>query len=91
MESKTHGSSTSVVEVTNISRHGFWVLLDESELFLPFQDFPWFRDAPVGEILKVERLGPKHLYWPDLDIDIHVDSIEHPDQFPLVSKNKSQE
>jgi len=91
MESKTHGSSTSVVEVTNISLHGFWVLFDERELFLPFQDFPWFRDAPVGGILKVERLGAKHLYWPDLDIDIHVDSIEYPDQFPLVSKNKSDE
>ena len=91
MESKTHGSNTSVVEVTNISCHGFWVILDERELFLPFQDFPWFRVAPVGEILKIERLGPKHLYWPDLDIDIHVDSIEHPDQFPLVSKNKSHE
>lgn len=91
MESKRRGSNTSVVEVTNISRHGFWILLDERELFLPFQDFPWFRDAPIGGILKVEQLNAKHLFWPDLDIDIHVDSIEHPDQFPLVSKNKSPE
>lgn len=91
MESKTPGSNTSVVEVTNISRHVFWILLDERELFLPFQDFPWFRDAPIGRILRVEGLGAKHLYWPDLDIDIHVDSIEHPDQFPLVSKNQSHQ
>jgi hypothetical protein len=28
------------VEVTNISRHGFWILLDDRELFLPFEEFP---------------------------------------------------
>ena len=89
MESKMHGSNTSVLEVTNISRHGFWILLDEKELFLSFQDFPWFQDAPIGAILKVERLSATHLYWPNLDVDLHVDSIEHPDQFPLLAKTKS--
>ena len=79
----------TVLEVTNISGHGFWILLDERELFLPFQDFPWFRDASVTKILKVERLSAHHLYWPDLDVDLHVDSIEHPDRFPLVAKNLS--
>jgi hypothetical protein len=29
--------------------------------------------------------GPEHLYWPDLDIDLSVESIEHPERFPLVS------
>lgn len=85
------GSSISVVEVTNFSRHGFWILLDERELFLPFQNFPWFREAPIGGILKVEQLSAKHLYWPELDIDIHVDSIEYPEQFPLDSINTSHE
>jgi hypothetical protein len=28
------------------------------------------------------------LYWPDLDIDLAVDSIEHPEQYPLVSQVK---
>ena len=28
----------------------------------------------------------QHLYWPDLDIDLAVESIDHPEQFPLVSK-----
>ena len=91
MESKTHGPSTSVIEVTNISRHGFWILLDERELFLSFQEFPWFKDAQIGVILKVERLNATHLYWPDLDIDIHIDSIEHPEQFPLFAKSQPQE
>jgi hypothetical protein len=32
--------SSLEVEVTNISPHGFWLLLDGRELFLPFADFP---------------------------------------------------
>jgi hypothetical protein len=27
-----------------------------------------------------------HLYWPDLDIDLAVESIRHPEKFPLVSR-----
>jgi hypothetical protein len=75
-----------VVEVTNISKHGFWLLLDDKELFLPFEQFPWFKDAPVRSILNVELLHQRHLYWPDLDVDLTVESIEHPERFPLVSK-----
>ena len=74
------------VEVTNISKHGFWLLLKDEELFLPFAEFPWFRDVAVGKILNVELPSPKHLYWPELDVDLSVQSIRYPDKFPLVSK-----
>lgn len=86
MKSAALGANTSSVEVTNISRHGLWLLLEDEELFLPFSDFPWFQKAPVGEILNVERPSPNHLYWPELDVDLAVESIRHPEQFPLVSK-----
>lgn len=86
MKSKALGTNISEVEVTNISQHGFWLLLDDRELFVPFSEFPWFKDAPVGSILKVELPHPGHLYWPDLDVDLAVESIEHPERFPLVSK-----
>ena len=64
------GTATSEVEVTNISKHGFWILLDERELFLPFDQFPWFEQAPVGAILEVERPSAHHLYWPKIDVDL---------------------
>lgn len=86
MTSVAHGVSTSPVEVTNISRHGFWLLLNDEELFLPFSEFPWFRDVTVGKILHVELPAPNHLYWPDLDVDLAVESIRHPERFPLVSQ-----
>jgi hypothetical protein len=71
-----------MAEVTNISRHGFWVLVDDRELFLPFEEFPWFEDAPVRAILEVERPRPHHLRWPRLDVDLTLESIEHPERFP---------
>ncbi len=80
------GADISLVEVTNVSRHGFWVLLEAEELFLPFVEFPWFRDAAVAKILHVEHPSPDHLYWPELDVDLSVESIRHPDRFPLVSQ-----
>lgn len=86
MRYAARGSDISGVEVTNISKHGFWLLLGAEEVFLPFEKFPWFRDAPVGKILHVELPTEHHLYWPELDIDLEVESVLHPERFPLVSK-----
>ncbi len=86
MKSALRGKPTSKVEVANVAPGGFWLLLDERELFLPFKKFPWFRDATIREITTVERPSAHHLYWPELDIDLAVDSIERPDRFPLVSR-----
>lgn len=86
MKSATLGKATSGAEVQSISRHGFWLLVADEELFVPFKGFPWFKDASVTEILNVEWPGPNHLYWPDLDVDVAVESIRHPEKFPLVSK-----
>jgi len=58
----------------------------ERELFVPFEQFPWFRDASIRAIANVQLPSPHHLYWPDLDIDLAVESIEHPEKYPLVSQ-----
>ena len=86
MRSATPGRSTSQVEVTNVSPHGFWLLLGTEELFVSFSDFPWFRDAAIGQLQKVRLLHSEHLFWPDLDVDLVVDSIEHPERYPLLSR-----
>ena len=86
MKSAALGQSTSLAEVTNVSPHGFWLFVGERELFVPFNQFPWFREASVREITNVQLPSPHHLYWPDLDIDLAVESIEHPEKYPLVSQ-----
>jgi len=86
MISVAHGINTSPVKVTNISSHGFWLLLEDEELFLPFSEFPWFREASKGKIFHAELPSSNHLYWPELDIDLAVESIREPGKFPLVSQ-----
>jgi len=85
MKSARRGTRTSAVEVTNISPTGFWLLFDARELFVPFASFPWFRDATIEQLFRVQRPSVHHLRWPDLDVDLAVESIEHPDRYPLVS------
>ena len=78
--------STSTVELSNVSAHGIWLLVDDRELFLPYDEFPWFRDATIAQLASIERPTEESLRWPDLDVDLSIDSIEHPDRYPLVSR-----
>ena len=80
------GNITLAAEVTHISKHGFWLLLGDEELHLPFEQFPWFKQATVDQITTVEHPTPDHLYWPNLDVDLAVASIRDPEAFPLVSR-----
>jgi len=77
------GVTTTDVEVVSIGQHGFWLNLSGRELFLSFAEFPWFVDAPIRKILSVRWPSPDHVYWPELDVDLSVESIEHPERFPL--------
>lgn len=86
MKSAVHGRPISEVEVTNVSRRGFWLLLGDRELFVSFKQFPWFRDVSIGQLCKVRLPHPHHLYWPDLEVDLAVESIDHPERFPLQSR-----
>src|SRR6266545_2272450 len=88
MKSATRGDDTSQVEVSGISPHGIWLFLGDREAFLPFENFPWFRNAPVAGVLHVERPEPHHLYWPDLDIDLELESILNPGRYPLISRER---
>ncbi len=91
MSSASLGRNTFPVEVTNVSAHGFWLFVGERELFVPFAEFPWFRDASIAAITHVQLPSPHHLYWPDLDVDLALESIEHPEKYPLVSKAQPDE
>lgn len=83
-KSSSAGISTAEAEVTSISGHGFWLYLGGRELFVSFREFPWFADASVKQMTNVQWPSPNQLRWPDLDIDLSIDSIEHPERFPLL-------
>lgn len=80
------GTPISEIEVSLASNQGFWLLLDDEELFVPFSEFPWFKKATIEAVTTVEKPSLNHLYWPLLDVDLSIESIRNPSAFPLVSK-----
>jgi hypothetical protein len=62
------------------------MLIEGKEYFLPYENFPWFRNATVGQILDLEMPNEFHIYWPKLDIDLSLEIIEHPEKYRLISK-----
>jgi hypothetical protein len=78
------GTSTLHCEVTEIHKTGFWIFLNGSEYFLPFQQFPMFVDKKVEDIFNVQYFKPAHLYWENIDIDLELDSIKNPGDYPLI-------
>jgi len=91
MNSLAHGDNTFPVEITHISSHGVWLLTDQEELFMSYQDFPWFKNQPVNAIIEVEEVSRGHFYWSKIDVDLTVEMIKHPETFPLVATQHKQQ
>jgi hypothetical protein len=62
------------------SPDGIAMVINGKEYFLRFKDFPWFEFCSVAELRDVtaDRWG---VYWKSVDIDLSIDSIEHPERF----------
>ena len=86
MSSLAHGNYTSTVEITHISTNGVWLLAHNKELFMSYDNFPWFKDQTVRAIINVEEQSQGHFHWPDIDVDLTEDIIENPERFPLKAK-----
>lgn len=80
------GAGPSDIEIGIAGRRGFCLLLDDEAPILSSDDFPRFKNATVEELTTVERPGVSHLYGPLPDIDLAVQSIRNPAEYPLVSK-----
>ena len=50
-------------------------------MLLSYEDFPWFKDDSVRQFLNVQGPALGHFYWPDLDVDLGVETIRRPDRF----------
>ena len=84
MKSSIRGKNTSHIEVQNISQNGIWIFVKDREYFLSYKDYPWFKDAKVSEIHNVTLFHGSHLHWPDLDVDLELESLRNPERYPLI-------
>ncbi|MBI5508260.1 MAG: DUF2442 domain-containing protein [Deltaproteobacteria bacterium] len=70
-----------------LTPHALWLSVGGRELMLDFRHFPWFADASIADVGDVHLLHGAHLHWPRLDVDLHLDGIEHPERYPLVARS----
>ncbi|MBI3330673.1 MAG: DUF2442 domain-containing protein [Candidatus Omnitrophica bacterium] len=83
MKSLERGIRTSNAEVVSVSPHGIWLSVRGREYFLPYEEFPWFQEARLSEIHRVRLVHGRFLRWEDLDVELVLESVEHPDRYPL--------
>lgn len=85
-----HGNSTSPVEVTNVSAHGILLLAHDQGLLISYEGFPRLEDQPVPMIMNVWEPSLGHFYWPEIDVDLTKEIIEHPGRFANKAKSTKQ-
>ncbi|MCA9400631.1 MAG: DUF2442 domain-containing protein [Candidatus Omnitrophica bacterium] len=83
-KSKKLGRNISKVNILNISQFGIWLMVNAKEYFLPYRDFPWFQKATLSQIHNAKLLHGHHLYWPDLDVDLHIESLNNLEKYSLI-------
>ena len=88
MKSEKAGIDTSEVEVTNISSHGIWIYIRGKEYFLPFDEFPWFKRATISQLQNLQFIDDHHLRWPEIDVDLELDSLINPEDYPLIYRTE---
>jgi hypothetical protein len=65
----------SQVKVLDIGFDGIKLKVEDEELFIPYIRFQRFEDALLGGIFHVLKIRPGRLYWPDLGIDLEIQSL----------------
>jgi len=86
MKSSALGKSTLQVEILDITKYGIWLFVRGQEFLLSFKDYPWFRNAKISSVYNVKLLHRSHLFWPDLDVDLEIESLQRPEMYPLIYK-----
>ncbi|OGX14658.1 MAG: hypothetical protein A2351_01905 [Omnitrophica bacterium RIFOXYB12_FULL_50_7] len=84
------GRNILEAEIQGVSNHGVWLYAGGEEYFLPYKAYPWFLKATVRQIYNVEFLFGRHLRWPDLDVDLELDALKHPENYPLIYSGSSR-
>jgi hypothetical protein len=82
---KKLGKNTSKVEV-HTTENGLWLLVNDAEYFLPLTEYPWFKKASLGQLHDVSLINNYHLRWPQLDVDLELESLDNLEKYPLKFK-----
>ena len=75
------------VAVLMINAQGMLITVQGQDYFLSYNRVPWLRDARISSVLNVRMSVPRAIEWPELDVDLEIESLRHPERYPLVIKH----
>ena len=80
METNLSGNSQNTsVSVLMINSQGMMLSVLGNDYFVSYNRVPWLA-------LNVRMAGHNAIEWPELDVDLEIDSLKHPERYPLVMK-----
>jgi hypothetical protein len=88
--SRNHTIDTSV-SVLMINAQGIMLSVCGNDYFLSYNRIPWMRDASINNVLNVKMSGRNAIEWPDLNVDLEIDSLKHPERYPLIIKRNEMD
>ena len=84
-------SNNTSVSVLMINAQGIMISVGGQDFFLSYNRIPWMRDASIKDVLNVQMSGAEAVEWPALDVDLEIDSLRHPERYPLLIKRSPTE
>ncbi len=79
-------STNTYAKVLVVTENGMLIALTTGDYFMPYTQFPWFKEAKVSEVMQVVAVGDDALRWDALDVDLEIESIIQPEKYPLIYK-----
>jgi hypothetical protein len=67
--------------------NGITIEAQGNTYFLPYSTNPWFENAKVSDVFNIEPVGKSGIRWDALDVDLAIESIIHPEKYPLIAKS----
>lgn len=87
METNSNSNSqNTLVSVLMINAQGIMLSVLGHDYFISYNRVPWLKDARIRDVLNVHISGHSAIEWPDLNVDLEIESLKHPERYPLVMK-----
>ena len=78
--------NSTLADVLMINDRGIMISVQGQDYFLSYNRVPWMIDATINEVLDVRMSGNNAIEWPKLQVDLEVESLRHPERYPLLIK-----
>ena len=74
------------ISVLMINAQGIMLSVQGNDYFISYNRMPWLKDARISDVLNVRMSGRSAIEWTSLDIDLEIESLKHPERYPLIMK-----